>query len=362
MRIDILYDLEKCRVIGVFPQLREALTYSHRSIDQEAYGRPIINTPTTLWKNDDTWHGRETFTTDPGLVEYIRACCIEHGHDPRVQECNTQILPFPRFDKLRGLRFSQPKLLMEALAKQRSGIIEAPTRFGKTSLMIGTIRSFPGVRTVVTAPGVDLLRQLQQEIKAACPERKVSGLFSGSDKRFQGPDITVVSVDSLHKCDFLGTKLLMIDEPHVIATVERQKDIRMFTSARRIGFGATVTGRFDRADLVTVGLIGPTLSKRTYVEARDEGAVAPIKVYLVRMKFTPGRGDRDIAYRCLVHQSAEFHQAIARVASQLPADWQKLEWRASNGPAYRDFPSYYVHQLRSMIFGSDGPYRSMVWH
>lgn len=234
--------------------------------------------------------------------------------------------PEPDFKLIHGLRFSQEPLLKEALARGYSGLIGAPTRFGKSSLLLNTLRAYPGLKTVVTLPGVDLIEQLHGELEARLPERDVQLLHGGSRKRTQGPDITVVSMDSLDKCDHQGTRLVLIDEPHALVTDGRMPDFTKFERARKIGFGATLEGRFDNRDPLIEGLIGPVLAERTYREAVAEGAIAPIVVYMLPL---PVKGfycyDRNAAYKKIMWENEIFARWVHWIARYLiPMDWQVM--------------------------------------
>lgn len=196
-----------------------------------------------------------------------------------------------------------------------------------STLLLNTIRAFPGLKTVVTAPGIDLLQQLQEELTLALPYREVKGIYTGSHGKQQSDHgVTVVSMDSLEKCDFLGTKLVLIDEPHSIVTESRACLLHGFLNARRIGFGATLSGRFDKADIMIQALIGPVLANKTYIEARDEGAVCPLEVCVLNLPITAFAGvDRDAAYREAVVHNPQFKAAVADICLRaLPADWQTL--------------------------------------
>ena len=116
--------------------------------------------------------------------------------------------------------------------------------------------------------------------------------------------VTVVSMDSLDKCDPGLVQLMLIDEPHALPTDGRIPDFMKFEKARKLGFGATLDGRFDGRDPLIRGLIGPVLAERTYREAVAEGAIAPIVVYMLRVpiKGWPCR-DRRKAYQAALWEN-----------------------------------------------------------
>jgi hypothetical protein len=195
-----------------------------------------------------------------------------------------------------------------------------------TAIMANVMRAFPGLKTVVTAPGVDLLAQLQSDLQGWMPGREIRGIYTGSRGKTQSDDVTVISLDSLHKADTEGTRLLIVDEPHASAAPSRIQKMMDFKNARILGFGASLTGRFDGADKLVQGILGPVLVERTYQEAVQEGAICPIVVYMLKVPFRPWNcKDRLTAYRQLVLASPTFDMLIQRVLEeQVPSDWQSL--------------------------------------
>ena len=195
-----------------------------------------------------------------------------------------------------------------------------------TTLLINTCRAFPGVPTVVATPGHDLVKQLRDDMVRQLPKRDIVLLGAGSSKKFPSEDITVCSMDSLHKCDHGRTRLLLIDEPHACVTDTRAPQIYKFNQARRLGFGATTTGRYDQRDIWIEALIGPLLVNRTYLEAVEEKAICPLVVYMLKIKFDPFFVcSRDKAYNDLLYRSPRIAELTARICRKLiPADWQTL--------------------------------------
>ena len=208
-------------------------------------------------------------------------------------------------------------------------LLEDCTVVHNTTLIINTLKAYPRVCTVVTAPGRDLVRQLYDDIKLSLPRRDIVLLGAGSKKLYPSDDITVCSMDSLTKCDPAVVKLLLIDEPHAAVTDTRLPVINSFTKARRLGYGATLTGRFDNRDVLIEGLIGPVLAERTYLEAVDEGAIAPIVVILLHIKLSKeelkGYWKRERAYETFLFMSPRIAGIAKHICRTiLPEDWQTL--------------------------------------
>lgn len=187
-----------------------------------------------------------------------------------------------------------------------------------TTLIINTIRAHPTSRIVVTAPGIDLICQTYDDIKAKIPGRDVKKICTGSRVKWQGPDITVCSMDSLGKCDVGGTDLVLIDEPHAAVTKTRQPLLAAFTKARLLAYGATTSGRYDGRDPLIEGLIGPVLARKTYTEAVGEGAICPIHVIFLtwpigEMHFA----DRDDAYDALLFHNSYVGEVVKIICQKI---------------------------------------------
>ena len=194
-----------------------------------------------------------------------------------------------------------------------------------STLMLNVLRAFPGVQTIVTMPGADLLKQCYDELQEKLPDREIKLIGAGSKVKYQSEDITVVSMDSLHKIDPGPVRLLLVDEPHAAVSESRCDYFASFSEARKYGFGATLKGRYDGHDFLLEGLIGPVLAQRTYREAVEEKAICPIKVMMVRWPLQFCAGERDVAYRKLLFEN-ELVGRFARYLSDvvIPRDWQML--------------------------------------
>lgn len=264
--------------------------------------------------------------TYQGLWEAVEKKARQDGRDPVMLNKCARMKP-PRTELMHGLRFSQLPLVKHFLEQEKSGLLGAPTRYGKTYLLLNTLRAYPGVNTVVTVPGIDLVRQLYKDVKEAFPHRNVVLLGGGSRKRNPSEDITVASIDSLHKCDAGRVRLLLIDEPHACVTDSRMAKILRFEKARILGFGATLDGRFDGRDKLITGLIGPVLAERTYLEAVAEGAICPIVVLCLKFKMDQNTriGTRDAAYNRCLFRNKSIIKYVAKICRELiPNDWQTL--------------------------------------
>lgn len=304
------------------PQILDALTFVEKKMDGS---RSKVEVYRKVGPN------HEGIMTQQGFWHMIRDLCHSLGWQCTLED-HRKDFPAPRLDLTGGMRFSQPKLVMDALAKGCSGLVSAPTRYGKSFAMMNIVRAFPTLNTVITAPGSDLVLQLADDAKKLLPDRKIKVIGAGrSSSRIADGDLIVASMDSLHKIDKTATDLLLVDEVHASVTNTRIPMFNAFTRARRIGFGATPgtagsAGRFDNRNMLVTGLFGPMLSAVSYREAVAEGAICPIDVVMIQHTFDPWNCNfMPVALKRLVQQNGKVANITKLLCDNLlPGDWQTL--------------------------------------
>lgn len=300
------------------------LHYQHKALVQDPdkpYNRKVVKEKVELYRVVEPG----IVTTFQGLKQRVEDLCRKAGVSYQLVDRRKK-LPPPDLTKTGNFRFSQKLLFLMTVGANQSGICKAPTRYGKTLLMVNVLRAYAGLKTVVTAPGVSLLMQLEKDLKYWLPGRDIRGIYTGSRNKKVSSDITLVSMDSLEKAEPETIQLVLVDEPHSAAAPSRIQSMMQFSNARILGFGATITGRFDGADRLVEGIIGPVLAERTYTEAVAEGAICPITVFMVQLPFNIWPcGKRDTAYRHLLYRNKQFNKLVQQLLSEVvPADWQTV--------------------------------------
>lgn len=294
--------------------------------------------------------GREKVTVHEPLFEVIQAAdgAVEgRGHQGMWLKLRDELtalgrtvevvnmcplFPAPDFSvALRRLRLPQKRLLVAALMQDHSGKIAAPTRFGKAYMILAVALAFPGLMTIVTMPGVDLCRQMYKFLKENLPRSyDVKLIGAGSTVKYQSDGLTVVSMDSLHKCFVDKTRLMMIDEAHAVPAESRSWGVSQFYNARKLAFSGSMAGRSDQKDGMIEALVGPLLAEKTYLEAVEEGSISRHKTVFLRVPFSkdelPGKkmtGDKG-SEALLFHSEkmAKLHQQILDYC--IPKTWQVM--------------------------------------
>lgn len=278
-------------------------------------------------------HGEEVCCTFQGFYNILLSVLVAnnlmwHTEDLRIAAASNGTFPEPRYDLMHGFWHSQEALITELLRKDMSGLLEAPTRYGKSTLMLNTLRAFPTLPAVLTAPGVDLIKQLYADVmgERGIKGREVRLIGGGKNQKPTYTGINVVSMDSLHKLEAGAIRLVLCDEPHAAPATSRLRQIDRFPYARRYGYGATLKGRSDGKDLLITGLFGPVLACRTYLEAVAEGAICPLHVIFVPVEVTPREYSKlQDAYTDILFENHDVALLIADICNKvIPPDQQTL--------------------------------------
>jgi hypothetical protein len=192
--------------------------------------------------------------------------------------------------------------------------------------MAAIIQAFPHMKTVVLVPGEDLGEQLYDDLTDLLGYKLVM-IGCGSKHQVQGDKVTICSMDSMHKLDHAGSKLVLIDEVHTLVTDKRLEQYLKLNMSRKYGFGATAAGRYDRRDLLTEAVIGPVLSEISFTEAVEADVIAPIEVFMLVVPYDTANvsSDRQRAYKQMLWESPYIGNLVqATCARVLPPDWQTL--------------------------------------
>ena len=239
-------------------------------------------------------------------------------------------LPFTKPDlrKITGTRFSQKRLVINGLQADQSGLVGAPTRYGKSRVLVNWIRCYPNLSILVVIPGADLLKQTTALIRELNPGREVKMIGGGSTVKYQAKagGVTVCSVDSLHKI-VSPPDLILADEPHSLVSESRITKWDPLMSVRRLAVGATLSGRFDGRDRLITGLFGPVLDEVTYREAVEEGAICPLVVFFLEIEVNTQRPlkSRNKAYNELLFENRTMANTVCRIMREcVPGDWQSM--------------------------------------
>lgn len=178
------------------------------------------------------------------------------------------------------LRAGQDRAL-GIIATQSHGQFEAPTGWGKTTIMGIVCAMYPKARIMICTPGLQLLSNTVSRL------RPIFGMEVGecSGSKSEKGRIIVTTYGSLKKATTLlgnPADIILVDECHKAAAPEFSNTLAEITGYSKIfGFTATPEGRSDNAELVTEALLGPVVFRVGYNDMVEAGAVCPMQVAVI---------------------------------------------------------------------------------
>jgi len=312
-------------------RVRKFLTLKYRMAVKNGRKMEIVNMTEEMYQATQTADGRAGLITYQGFWYKLSEHLKSLGEQVHITDVRPKFFVPNLGAAMLGLRPPQRPWIARALLTGDSGLIGAPTRFGKSYGMTAICKAFQGAKTVVVAPGVSLCEQLYEHFKEVFGNSglEIHGVYTGSKHRVQSKNITIVSMDSLDKMDPDDTDLIIVDEPHALVSESRLEKFSKFHKARKYGFGATLDGRFDKKDRLIEGAIGPVISNVTYKEAVELGSISPLKVLILKIPFSkdvlPGWQERDVVYDRLLCRSQRIAATVRQLAEEaIPMNWQTM--------------------------------------
>jgi superfamily II DNA or RNA helicase len=193
-------------------------------------------------------------------------------------EDNTAAPPLRYPIRFKGVRVGDEYLplrpdqirVIKAIRKVNYGILVAPPRFGKTTVMSRLVTKY-GVRTILFVHQIDLARQFVKEFKRCTDvsdiERRTGRTLIGIARTWEDVanfDICVITWQKFHAGkggkqaiarfrDRFG--LTLVDEGHTFSSKFSSKVVGSFNSRYRIGVTAT-PDRKDKRDVIVKQIIG----------------------------------------------------------------------------------------------------------
>jgi superfamily II DNA or RNA helicase len=317
--------------------LTRKLAYWHRSLEMDPRTHRRVSKGATrrLYSLTDAispeGYLAQRLVTLPGFVALVRQELRMAGYNVIFHDERT---PRPKYDMVKameGLREYQYECAYTAIWSG-GGIIACPTGWGKTHIISSIIKAHSKEElcyrntclSVVITPGVDLAKKNYNDLVQQLPDREV-GLVCTGAKRFSD-DVQVVTPDSTEHIDMEDAGIVIYDEVHTMSYPRAEQVLRA-SRAMRFGFSATPSGRFDGADKVIEGVIGPVIYHRTYQQAIEDGAVVPLRVYWIHCPEPQGwrhYQSHDANYRNGVWRNRYFHELVRRIWDRIPNSTQAL--------------------------------------
>jgi len=263
--------------------LANHLTYDHRS---QEYGkaakgkRSIVVTATRIYSVIDG-----SLYVQRGVVDTVLKALSKAGKVVTFRDLTPSTLEAD-FGNIKRrmpdleLRSGQDYTLAQ-IATRSNGQIEAPTGWGKTTVMGMVCAMYPDAKILICTPGLQLAGNTMKRL------RETFGTEVGqchSKAKEKGRIILSTFGSIKQACVLMGEPpdIIMVDECHKAAAPSFSSALSEITGYSKIfGLTATPEGRSDGAELVNEALLGPVIVNIGYDDMVDEDAVCKIRVAAV---------------------------------------------------------------------------------
>jgi len=228
-----------------------------------------------------------------GLLERLRALCLERGYPLRIEvEPPPEITPEQMLNHVIGLRLAENgyeprKYQIEALAhalREGRSLLLSPTASGKSLIIYALARWHE--RTLIIVPTVNLVKQMIGDFRDYGYTGEVHGIQAGVSRDTDAP-IVVSTWQSIAKEEpewVQQFNCVIVDECHLAKakTISGIMEAAVNVHAR-YGFTGTLDGTLTN-EMVLEGLFGPIKKVITTLELMDQGTIARAKIEIPVLK------------------------------------------------------------------------------
>ena len=315
--------------------LAGVLTYNHRVMlfgkDARTNKRGMSVRATRVYAEKD---GK--LYVQHGVLERVRAALEATGRVVEYVDARQLTKLVPDYENLRrkfpdlAFRSGQDYALALMIGTEH-GQFEAPTGWGKTTIMSVLAALYPQAKILICTPGKQLLgNTVSRLITAFGPE-----VGECSSKKQRKGRIMVSTYGSIQRALILmggEPDIVMVDECHKAAADCFAADLSSLRNYQKIfGLTATPHGRSDNAELVVETLLGPVIFRVGYDDMVNAGAVCPMRVArvntagLVEAPAVQGMGARTAKLRHAYWRNRARNELIARCVAEVPKRYELPE-------------------------------------
>lgn len=165
---------------------------------------------------------------------------------------------------------------IEAIIKNRQGLINTATGFGKTFILSLLTKIYPNAKFVIICRS----REVVNEVLNRCYQLGIQDVakVDGNVRDAPNKRVLIFTAASLHKCPYDHPDFILADECHELVTPKTVHHLYRFNKGRMYGFSATINTRADGAQFHLKSIFGEEIFKLDFKSAQGASMIVPIVV------------------------------------------------------------------------------------
>jgi superfamily II DNA or RNA helicase len=222
------------------------------------------------------------------------------GRDIEPDVENRKDAPTPREPFIEGITFHpEQKAAIEAVTKQKRGIIHHPTASGKTVVSAGILSCFPGKRRLVLVHTKTLLHQTASELEGF-GFNDICKIGDGA-KDLDGEVVVAMiqTFSNIHEDVWMDYfDVVLVDETHHAGSKSYERVLSYSLAPVKVGLTATLPDEEKQKEraLTIEGVLGPVINKVSISEAVEKGMIAR-PIIVLKSVHTDAKIQRTIKYQ-----------------------------------------------------------------
>jgi superfamily II DNA or RNA helicase len=216
------------------------------------------------------------------------------------------------------------------------GQYQLSTGAGKSYMISKLCEVFDKARIIVTTYRLNLLQDMYAKLMQQ--GQVDAGIYTSKNKDPRGR-VLLCSLGTLHRFTDYDFDIMMVDEKHECATLQRIDSLLSINCRKAYAFSADDDNRGDGADAWLEVMFGPLRRQITHVDSVLAGDIVPVRVNWIKVEdrgFSTNASPGSDAFDRRVYRDNPIRNAIAAdTAKQVKSDGQTLVYTSKVEHAYR---------------------------
>lgn len=312
---------------------REAIRDRGRTIYETSYEPAYTSTNSG---------GKTIFTFGVGLLPEVREGLDRLGYHLDLKEVEPAGIDgmqrlIPNMERVESINWREDQRdIVDDILDRYYSQYQLSTGAGKSYMISRLCEVFDRANIIITTPSIQLVEDMYREILSL--GRVDVGVYHSKRKQPEGR-VIVCATGSLSHFSHRDWDILIVDEKHEFATLQRMEQLFHMNCRRAYAFSANDNDRMDGADRWLETVFGRTQRKIVHRDSVAAGDIVPVRVKWVPMEIprfrSYGSGMNDLHSRCLYRDNTARNQKVAQLLDEYAEQGQTLAYVSKVEHAYR---------------------------